>query len=265
MDEGKSEHEAAYSVIADFGSIDEIAAELGWGATETGAKEDTISLTREEAQAYISHTKKSGAFIGLGVLLVLCGVAAFFLSGFFALFAGIAIAMPLFIVNGLKIEQYEIYEKKVIRLDAGAKVEMEQRQSRFRKRFAFQLSCAVAFILFAVGLFLWNDWSMALSLMLVMIGLAIFLIIPTAMLFSAYDVLLNVGDYANKGKSSNVARSRIIGTIAAIYWPIVAAGYLLWSFLSEAWHITWIVWPAAGAIFGAIAGGIGTWGYYEEK
>jgi len=263
VDGGKSEHEAAYSVIADFGSIDEIVAELGLEAKQAEGKEDdTLSLTREEAKAYLSQTRKSGIFIGLGVWLILCGVAAFFFSGFFALFAAIALAMPLLIINGLKFEQYEIYEKKVIRLDAVTKMEMEQRRAKFIKRFALQISCGVAFILLAVGLFLWSDIAAGLEIMLIMIGFAIFLLVPTGMLFSAYDILLNIGDYANKGKSGKY--TRIIGTIATIYWPIVAVGYLLWSFLGNAWHISWIVWPAAGGIFGAIAGGLATWGYFGE-
>jgi len=265
VDGGKSEHEAAYSVIADFGSIDEIVAELGLETPQAEGKEkeeDTISLTREEAKAYLSQMKKSGMFIGLGVWIILIGVAAFFFSGFLPLFAAIAIAMPFLIVNGLKIEQYEIYQTKVIRLDPVTKLEMEQRRTRFMKRFAIQISCCVAFILLAVGLFLWSGSGFELELMLVMIGFAIFLIVPLGLHFSVYDVLLNTGDYANKGKHSKYGR--IIGTIAAIYWPIVAVGYLLWSFLAGAWHISWIVWPAAGGIFGAIAGGLATWGYFGD-
>ena len=265
LDEGKSEHEAAYSVIADFGSIDEIVAELGLETNQAEAKreeDNTISLTREEAKAYLSQMKKSGAFIGLGVWIILCGVAAFLLTNLFPLFGAIALAMPLLIINGLKIEQYETYEKKVIRLDAVTKLEMEQRRIKFMKRFAVQLSACIAFILLSVGLFLWGGITFGLELMLIMIGFAIFLIVPIGIRFSAYDVLLNAGDYANKGKYPRYAR--MIGTIAAIYWPIVGAGYLLWSFLADAWHISWIIWPAAGGVFGAIAGGLAVWGSSDE-
>ena len=36
-------------------------------------------------------------------------------------------------------------------------------------------------------------------------------------------------------------------------WPIVVAVYLGWSFLSGNWGITWIVFPVAALIFGAIS------------
>ena len=41
----------------------------------------------------------------------------------------------------------------------------------------------------------------------------------------------------------------IVGSIIAIYWLIVTAVYGLVSFTTEAWNITWIVWPIAGAAF----------------
>ena len=36
------------------------------------------------------------------------------------------------------------------------------------------------------------------------------------------------------------------------WWPIVTAGYLLWSFLTFDWHITWVVWPVAGCVSAGI-------------
>ena len=40
--------------------------------------------------------------------------------------------------------------------------------------------------------------------------------------------------------------------LASTYWCIVIAGYLAWSFLSGDWGKTWIVWPIAGVLFGAV-------------
>ena len=35
--------------------------------------------------------------------------------------------------------------------------------------------------------------------------------------------------------------------IAGIYWTLVTAGYLAWSFWTDGWDRTWIVWPVAVA------------------
>ena len=42
--------------------------------------------------------------------------------------------------------------------------------------------------------------------------------------------------------------------IAGIYWTLVTAGYLAWSFWSGEWNRTWIIWPVAGVLFGAVSG-----------
>jgi hypothetical protein len=97
--------------------------------------------------------------------------------------------------------------------------------------------------------------------MLFVIGFSVFLFITAGMTKNAYDMLLAktmVADLESRRKSD-----RLIGAIAAAYWPLATAVYLGWSFIGDAWHISWVVWPVAGCVFGAIAGGIGAWGYTE--
>lgn len=36
--------------------------------------------------------------------------------------------------------------------------------------------------------------------------------------------------------------------LLSVYWSVVTAGYLLVSFLSGAWHVTWLVWPLAAIL-----------------
>ena len=40
--------------------------------------------------------------------------------------------------------------------------------------------------------------------------------------------------------------------VAAVYWPVAAAIYLAWSFLSGDWGITWVVWPIAGVLYAGL-------------
>lgn len=47
-------------------------------------------------------------------------------------------------------------------------------------------------------------------------------------------------------------RGRKLRSIMSIYWSVVTAVYLLWSFLTMHWHITWIIWPIAGVLSGII-------------
>ena len=42
-------------------------------------------------------------------------------------------------------------------------------------------------------------------------------------------------------------------TLASIYWGVCVVIYLLISFLTQAWHLTWIIWPVAGVAYGVVA------------
>ena len=69
---------------------------------------------------------------------------------------------------------------------------------------------------------------------------------------SAYDLLLEKGDFAPE-KRTEKKGEKLIQAIAAAYWPIVTACYLVWSFVTGKWGFTWIIWVVAGLIFGAIS------------
>ena len=45
----------------------------------------------------------------------------------------------------------------------------------------------------------------------------------------------------------------IFEKIAGIYWCVVTAIFLAWSFFGNAWGVSWVIWPVAGVLFGAIA------------
>ena len=40
-----------------------------------------------------------------------------------------------------------------------------------------------------------------------------------------------------------------IEKVGAIYWSLVTAVYLAWSFITNNWSSTWIIWPVAGVLF----------------
>lgn len=88
----------------------------------------------------------------------------------------------------------------------------------------------------------------AAALLMVFISVGVNIIIKAGMTKDSYSKLLQEGDYS-KAKKEN----KIMKAIAPAYWLLVTAGFLAWSFISHNWGFTWIVWPIAGIIFGAIA------------
>ena len=77
--------------------------------------------------------------------------------------------------------------------------------------------------------------------MLAMVAVGVKMIVLTSIRQGGYQKLLEEGDYTRMNKK--------IGRYDGIYWAIALAVYLCWSFVTNRWDFTWIVWPVAGVLF----------------
>lgn len=57
----------------------------------------------------------------------------------------------------------------------------------------------------------------------------------------------------------------ILGVISSIYWPLLLAIYLAWSFIGDAWGRSWIVWPIGAVLYGVIAAASGAIESYRKR
>ena len=90
----------------------------------------------------------------------------------------------------------------------------------------------------------------SLSLLLAVASVGVLLLVHTSILWGACQILLEEGDYSRENK---IESSRY-GYVSQIYWGLVTAGFLAWSFATNGWQRTWIVWPVAGVAYGAVIG-----------
>lgn len=51
--------------------------------------------------------------------------------------------------------------------------------------------------------------------------------------------------YSASGKEPVHYTNKTVEEIMGVFWPTVTCVYLIWSFLTFQWHITWIIWPVA--------------------
>ena len=284
--EGKSEHEAIGSVIANFGSIEEIISELSIEPDAVIKSDNRIFLSKEKAKNYFDTVKQCSVWIGIGVGLIFIGVyVAFFMLnlddtmnvtqvneditdavGILLFFGFIAVAVTIFIVNGMRLNKLSEYTIRGIRLDAGTQAELEEKSECFSGRFVIQIAAGVVMILMAVGSYVLleeiGNENIAMVFIFMVVALSVFLFITAGMTKGAYDLLLSKENQHHK--TFNNKGEKLIGTIAAVYWPLAVIIYLVWSFAGDAWAISWLVWPVSAILFGAIAGGIGAW-YSQEN
>lgn len=85
-----------------------------------------------------------------------------------------------------------------------------------------------------------------ITMLLAEIG-AIFLII-SGVRWASMQKLLKEGEFAPQEKRRNQIKERV----SAVYWLSATAVYLSWSFWTNAWETTWIVWPVAGVLFAVV-------------
>ena len=60
--------------------------------------------------------------------------------------------------------------------------------------------------------------------------------------------LLKEGEFDPQEKR----RSQVKERVSSAYWLSATAVYLGWSFLTNDWEDTWIVWPIAGVLFAVV-------------
>ena len=278
--DGKTENEAIGTVIAEFGNLDELAEDLGIDSyvhhSQTFETGRMISLG--EVKEYLKDSSRHAFMIALGVLLcIMCAIPTIVMSGigelskneqFYdalgmtGLFIFIAIAVALFIVSGITMNRWEFIRHERCSLDFATTEYVHDKRNMYRTTHAVLLSvgiifcvlCAVpAIVIDALPLPAFKD-NISGAAVLVLVGIGVFMIVLTSIKMGSFNTLLKLNDgrsmggqyvdYQNQEHYSN----KTVATIMSIYWPTISAVYLIWSFLSFDWAITWIIWPLAAIV-----------------
>ncbi len=266
---------ALFGVSTDYLLKDEIEGEL---PSETMATDDEVlrSVSLEEANTYMNLVKEAAPKFALAIsclilspicLLILSGLAATYPERFSAdIMCGIGIAILLLIViaavipiilNSMRLSKYEYLEKEEISLQYGVRGVVEKYREDFEETYRQGIVIGVALCIAAViplilaGTFGANDFIAVcfVCLLLIIVSIAVNLFVRRGLVHESYTKLLQEGDYTAEMKRGG----KVVEKIAGIYWCIATAIYLAWSFITNDWHITWIIWPIAGVLFGGIA------------
>ena len=251
------------------------------------------TLTNTEVENFIDTYKRSARGIGLGVLLIVIGVIVLIGAGASVSIMGIALstgsdaitilnndvipvlglsflllmivpAVGLFIGHGMSLSNFKAIDEGHFRLDAGTQARLKMTADDMRGRIPFKISSNIGLILLGVIFIILSSLigtasngalsssqagTIAVMFFLLAGGLAARNFIILGMDSTAYDKLLQRGDYSPENRKS----STLVEAIASLYWPLAVVIYLGWSFITGDWHITWVVWPIAGILFGGIA------------
>lgn len=244
-------------------------------------KEEALSqrklrrVSLDEAAEFIKTKKELVPFIAFGVdLCILSPIILILLSclvdekiislsenlvavfGIAWLLIMVAGGVFLFITMGYKEAKFKDLTKVEIETEYGVDgMARETREAAVGKRNLKIAIGVVLCILSPIPLITFssmelNDGIVVLGvcILLILVACAVNLFINSSAITKACDVLLQEGDYT-------VAKKKIAPTMARIgeiYWLIATAIYLAWSFATNSWHMTWMVWPVAGLLYGVL-------------
>ena len=174
--------------------------------------------------------------------------------GLIALLVIVAGAVSVFIGCGTQTAPYQYMEKEAIETAPGVADMVRERQKAYRKSYGQAnmigaCLCILSVVPLLVAAFFTENalqLTAALSLMMAVAGLGTVSFIQAGIRWESMKKLLEEGDY------SRSAKKRSTQAISTVYWLVVVAVYLGYSFSTEDWKNSWIVWPVAGVLYAAL-------------
>ena len=90
----------------------------------------------------------------------------------------------------------------------------------------------------------------ALAFFMILLGVAFPNVVIAEIRKEAYKKMLNSGE----DNALQVKENKWNEQVASIYFPIVLAIYFAWSFSTEQWQVTWMIWPIAALGYVSLVG-----------
>lgn len=228
-------------------------------------------ISVEEANDFMRVKDETSKTIGLATTLAILSPIALFILGtmsesplfnisegvavalsFIVLFIFIAVAVTMYILSGSKTSKYEFLEKEVFELAYGVEGIVNDRREKFRSTYTKHNTIGTVLCIFSAlpiiitgATYDSNDVIMAigLSFTLAIVSIGVYQFIRVGIVWESFNKLLQTEDYTVEKKSNAKEASPII----TIYWMIVIAIFLGYSFVTNDWGRSWII-PALGGI-----------------
>ena len=285
---GKNENEAVGTVISEFGNLNEIADDLGISenismVSDNEEIQNRRHVTLDEAKSYLRNHALCGLFRSIGIFFCIISIASpvigdalfgynpsmeiwdkVFLSGMFVLIAvGVAFIVAASAAGG----KWKFLKKEPCYIDYATSnyINDENERSapvRIAMRVIGIALCILCFIPAAIldsidampaGIDMGNIGG---GLLIGIVAAGVFLIVLSNSLGSRYERLLNLNDVNTVSGSYQADSKKTVlkydddklAAFMAVYKPTVLCIYLIWSFLTFDWYITWIIWPISVVI-----------------
>lgn len=234
---------------------------------------DMKKLTMEDANSFLSIKEKTSKFMALGTFLFLVSPIVFLnfviLSednnykfsenigmgiGLIILFLLDIIGAGIIILNEMKLSNYKYLNNEIFETQYGVIGMVKERKNTYKNTYIKNniigvTLCVLSVIPFFIALMInENDnvlYIRMISITLFILGIGIALLIYTGNIWGSFQKILQEGNYSKENKAN---KSFILG-ISGAYWNIIISIFLVYSFITNDWERSWIIWPVAGVLF----------------
>ena len=255
-----------FGVTTDYLLKDEIEdEEFSDEIDRTPVKRVSLALANE----FLDWRAKAAKRIAAGTFLCIIAVIPLILlaatetipenlaagMGLAILLAFVASAVAIFVSCGFKNAPFAFLNKEPFETEYGVDGMVKEKQKAYRAVYARYNIIAVCLCVLSpiplfIGLFKQKEFFVVvmLSVTILLAGIGAALFVLAGVRYASMQKLLKEGDYALRDKR----KIRIKRTVSTAYWLSATAVYLGWSFLTNDWKMTWVVWPVAGVLFSAV-------------
>lgn len=255
-----------FGVTTDYLLKDEIEEEQLNEYVET----KTIKVSMEEANQYLDMKSRGSRIVANAtslcilspVPLIVLGTMtedhAFVAFSLVFLLILVAIAVYLFVNYGIRDASMQHLEKEIFETEYGVSGMVRERRNQYEPAFIRNIAIGVVLCILSViptimiGVMEADDGVSGISvgILLVIVSIGVNILIRAGMIKSSYDTLLQEGEYTKEEKHWKKKTDAFSGA----YWCLIVALYLGWSFWTNNWKFTWIIWPVAGGLYAAVLG-----------
>ena len=255
-----------FGVTTDYLLKDEIEEEPLNEYTET----NTIKVSMEEGNQYLDMKSRGSRIVANATSLCILSPVPLIVLGTMTedhiligfslvlLLVLVAIAVYLFVNYGLHESHMKHLEKESFETEYGVSGMVRERREQYEPTFTRNIAIGVVLCILSViptimaGVMEVEDYMSGISvgLLLIIVSIGVNILIRAGMIKSSYDTLLQEGEYTIEEKHLKKKTDAFSGA----YWCLIVAIYLGWSFWTNNWKFTWIIWPVAGVLYAAVLG-----------
>ncbi|MCI8639237.1 MAG: helix-turn-helix domain-containing protein [Coprococcus sp.] len=234
-------------------------------------------ITMEEAARYLEVRRKAAPKIAAATFLCIISPICLLLLGSFSeytqfglsenlagglglciLLLFVTAGVAIFISCGARSKEFEFLETEVFETEYGVTGMVKERKKEFENTYTGlnikgTVICILAVIPLFIGMGIDNEFlsSIAVCLLIFLVGIGCILLIYGGVIQSSMEKLLQEGEYTRENKE----KRHILGPISAIYWLVVVAVYL-WLVMGTngewASRANRAMWAIAGVVYGVV-------------